>query len=242
MRVWVESELAAPSPGEFFEALGKLGKQRWKLSYRQPPATGIGNRLRIAIAAGTILADGMVAAVARDVQQVKNVTGDLRLFCKSLGIEKLMTDRIRDIDMMAERDSWDGLLREYEAATRELERQLRKQRDTHLAILMEVGLALRVYDIGCEIVAGKHTREGALLVTKPRLIEAALLRLRSLPLEVQKDPLVEYLTARLSTIYRLSQPEPRDMDDPVLEQYEVAALRELTATTVEKATQKPSTK
>ena len=78
---------SVPAPGEIFSALGKSGKPDWAAFYRKQPAAAYTSRPLIALNLGTRLADCFLAVAAQDRQQVKNISTEVKVLAKSLGLE-----------------------------------------------------------------------------------------------------------------------------------------------------------
>src|SRR5919206_4658665 len=63
-------DVVVPLPGEVFGALNKLGPVNWKEYVRSSRGSNFGERPRIALMLGSIIADGFIAVQAQDAPAV----------------------------------------------------------------------------------------------------------------------------------------------------------------------------
>ena len=112
--------LSIPNPGELFAAFGKISRPDWAAFFRRQPPAPHTSRPLIALNLGVRIADGFLAAEAQDRQQVKNVSMEIKLLAKSLGLEQEIMGRSNSIAEFADNRRWDALVEELEAVRGEL--------------------------------------------------------------------------------------------------------------------------
>src|SRR5437868_8963799 len=66
-------DVVVPLPGEVFGALNKLGPVNWKEYVRSGSGNNFGERPRIALLLGNVIADGFIAVQAEDAPAVKEI-------------------------------------------------------------------------------------------------------------------------------------------------------------------------
>ena len=199
--------LSVPSAGELFAAIGKIGKPDWALLFRKPPSASITSRPLIALNLGTLIADGFLAAEAQDRQQVKNVSREIKLLAKSIGLEQDFMVRSNSIADFADGRQWDVLDEELEAVQSELALAMSGQRDNELATLMALGCWLRSIEIVSAYLAANYTPEGAEILRQPGVGEFFAARLDALPAKVRTLPAVSELHQRFPALgLALSRP------------------------------------
>ena len=199
--------LSIPNAGELFAAIGKIGKPDWALLFRKPPSASITSRPLIALNLGTLIADGFLAAEAQDRQQVKNVSREIKLLAKSIGLEQELMVRSNSIADFADGRQWDVLDEELEAVQSELALAMNAQRDGELATLMSLGCWLRSIEIASAYLAANYTTEGAELLRQPAVGEFFAACLDALPAKVRTLSAVSEIHRRLPVLgVALSRP------------------------------------
>jgi hypothetical protein len=200
--------LSIPNPGELFAALGKSGKPDWAAFFRrQPPASHI-TRPLIALNLGIRLADAFLAAEAQDRQQVKNVSLEIKLIAKGLGLEQDYMVRINSIADFADSRQWDALVEEIEAVRGELAATMEGQRDADLAMLMALGCWLRSVDIATAQLAANYTPEDTNILRGSAIGEYFSRRLIALPVKTRALPVIAEILQRLPELSKsLSFPD-----------------------------------
>lgn len=192
--------LSIPNPGEIFAAFGKLGKPDWTVHFhRQPPAPRT-TRALIALNLGVRIADGFLAAEAQDRQQVKNVSREIRLLAKSLGLEQEFLVRSNSIADFADNRRWDALDEEIEAVQAELAAAMEGRRDSELVMLMSLGCWLRSLDIASAQLAVNYTPEAATMLRVPAVAEFFSTRMDMLPGKIRTLPSLTEIRRRLPAL------------------------------------------
>ena len=192
--------LSIPNPGELFAALGKTGKPDWAAFFhRQQPAPHTSRPL-IALNLGVRIADGFLASEAQDRQQVKNVSMEIKLLAKSLGLEQEIMMRSNSIADFADSRQWDALDEELEAVQSELAAAMSGRRDDALATLMSLGCWLRSVEIASAHIAANYTGEGAGILRQPAVGDFFASRLDALPEKIKTLPAVAEIQRRLPAL------------------------------------------
>lgn len=146
------SSLAFPTPPEFFSSLSKGGGTRWRQLYR-PPIPDLGtDRYRSALGLGTVFADLFLTAEATDVQHLRNTGQDAMALARGLGVGEHLAPLIHELGIMAEEGKWDLLRQRLQLSLDDLSDRLHAQRDDELAVLIDLGMWLRVLEIGAQVV------------------------------------------------------------------------------------------
>lgn len=194
--------LSIPNPGEIFAALRKSAKPDWAAFFRkQPPASHI-TRPLIALNLGIRIADAFLAAEAQDRQQVKNVSVEIKLIAKGLGLEQDYMVRNNSIADFAENRQWDALVEEIEAVRGELAATMEGQRDADLVMLMSLGCWLRSMDIATAELVANYTPEDASILRGSAIGEFFTARLSALPAKTKAMPVIAEIQQRLPELSR----------------------------------------
>ena len=195
--------LTIPTPGELFAALSKPGKPNWAGQYRAPIPTTYSNRAQIALNLGGLIADGFIAVEAQDAQQVKNIGADIIKLAKALGVSENVLSRGKSINDFAENDEWEALQEELEATQNEVKSSMQSNRDQDYIILVSLGGWIR----GTQVVTGSllqgYNEASAKVLRQPALVSYIQSKVKDISPELQKDPLVQSVSAQLSEIEKL---------------------------------------
>jgi hypothetical protein len=192
--------LSIPNPGELFTAFGKIGKPDWTPYFRKQPPASHTSRPLIALNLGTRIADGFLAAEAQDRQQVKNVSMEIKLLARSLGLEQEFTARNNSIADFADSRQWEALDEELESVQSELASAMAARRDGELSTLMSLGCWLRAVEIASAQLAANYTSDGARILRLPAVGEFFAARLDALPEKTRALPAVAELQRRLPAL------------------------------------------
>jgi len=187
--VKVES-LTIPMPGEFFAAIGKHGRPAWKTLVRVGTPATTSSRAQIALALGTLVADGYIAVEAQDSLGVKNIGKEIIGLAKKLNVSESVLGRGNSLNDFAENNDWNALREELEATQNEVKLDMEEQKDQSLVTLVTIGAWLRGTDIISGLVEAGYTPESARLLRQPAIIEYLLGELNKLPKNLQKDEAV----------------------------------------------------
>ncbi len=138
---------ADQTPADFLDNVGTCVKARWRQSYREPPGPPPTTRPIVAFALGGLMADSFLALEASDAQQFRNNNQDILGYCRVLGMGDKVAPRLMSEGKMAELDDWKGLRQDVVDGHQELCRLLRDQRDEDLAVLVDMGVWMRMMDM-----------------------------------------------------------------------------------------------
>lgn len=194
--VKVES-LTIPMPGEFFAAIGKQGRPAWKTLVRVGTPETTASRAQIALALGTLVADGYIAVEAQDSLGVKNIGREIIALARKLNVSDSVLGRGSSLNDFAENNDWNALREELEATQNEVKLEMEEQKDQSLITLVTLGAWLRGTDIVSGLVAAGYTPESARLLRQPAIIEYLLGEVDKLPKGLREDELVVSLRSIL---------------------------------------------
>lgn len=141
------------TPADFLDMVGQRTKARWRLLFRPPPPTPPTNRGRAALILGSLLGDSFLVWQAADSQQFRNNNQDVLTYCRMLGLGEKLMPRLMAQGKMAEDSEWKDLRHEIVDGHQVLVRLLREQKDDDLALMIDLGLWLRVLEIASTVVA-----------------------------------------------------------------------------------------
>ncbi|MDB6138411.1 MAG: hypothetical protein JWO94_1483 [Verrucomicrobiaceae bacterium] len=140
------------TPADFLDNVGLRVKARWRQMYREPPGPPPTARPLVAYSLGGLMADSFLAMEATDSQQFRNNNQDILSYCRVLGLGDKLAPRLMSEGKLAEQDQWATLRQEVVDGHQELCRFLREQRDEDLAVLVDMGIWMRMMDMVSGVV------------------------------------------------------------------------------------------
>jgi len=162
---------AEPSPADFLDSIAQKTKARWRLLFRPPPPTPPTDRGRTALILGTLLGDSFLVLQAGDAQQFRNNNQDVLTYCRTLGLGEKLLPRLMTQGNLAEQNAWKDLRQEIVDGHQQALKLLRDQMDDDLALLIDIGLGLRLFEIATAlIVAAPEADVSLLCVSSPSLL------------------------------------------------------------------------
>jgi hypothetical protein len=194
---------ADQTPADFLDEVGDRVKARWRQMYREPPGPPPTTRPIIAYALGGLLADSFLAMQATDSQQFRNNNQDILGYCKVLGLGDKLTPRLMAQGKMAELDEWKDLRQEVVDGHQELCRVLREQRDEDLAVLVDMGVWVRVMDmVSGMVVDSSDPSVWPLCVGSPALLKDLKQRYSQMSEATRHQERIASLGDMLDLLYR----------------------------------------
>jgi hypothetical protein len=180
---------ALDSPSGLLQALHHSAKPDWTAFYRDPVPTVFPSRAQNALTLGSLYADGLLAGLAEDPQQIHNLARDLIVVAKPLGLTTPPSpkdpaperfDRSKSLTDCADQKHWPALRSELEASQAAAEATLLQHGDRNLAELVSLGVWLRSFQILATALLEK--RDASL---ESALSQSLLVRTRKI---LQSDP------------------------------------------------------
>jgi hypothetical protein len=138
-------------PSEVFGHHAKAGRPQWRQFYRSQIQRQPANRYHAALGVGALYADILLAAEARDAQQVRNLLQDLEALEKMLGLAESAGSARQQFAALAQSGDWTGIRGHLRDVIKLHARLLNAQRDEALTELAFIGEWLRGMQIstGC---------------------------------------------------------------------------------------------
>lgn len=191
-------------PSALLQSLIKESRPDWTMLYRDPAPTSFPSRAQNALTLGSLYCDELLASLAEDAQQVKNLTRDLVAVAKPLGLgtsspqkdpQVERFDRSKSLGDCADRKDWEGLRKELEASQAAAEEMLRQHQDRNLAELVSLGAWLRAQQVLAWFLLQNYQPETAALLRES--IQNHVLGLRNS--DIGKRPQEDVTLARIQT-------------------------------------------
>jgi hypothetical protein len=139
-------------PGDYLDTIGQQVKARWRQLYRESPPAFSSERLRVAFTLGGLMAESHLAVQAGDAQRFRNNNQEVQKLCGVLALADKIGPDVNASSKMAESEDWPALRKQVQQTEQHIASVLNEQRDEDLAILMGLGLWIRLFDIGSSLV------------------------------------------------------------------------------------------
>jgi hypothetical protein len=198
-------QVVVPVPSEVFAVLDKLGKPSWPevLRPQKSMAAPAGGKEQVSLMLGVVIAEGFIAVEAENSEEVKNIGNSVRSLAKAIGVERAVRGRANSIVEFAEKRRWMEVRKELDLALADVRQAMIELNSESLAQLVSLGGWLRGTEALATVVGKSFSKDGAELLHQPVLIDHFNLRLKALPVEVQKGELISKVLAGLKNIQPL---------------------------------------
>ncbi len=195
-----------PSPADFLDSIAQKTKARWRLLFRPPPPTPPTDRGRTALILGTLLGDSFLVLQAGDAQQFRNNNQDVLTYCRTLGLGEKLLPRLMTQGNLAEQNAWKDLRQEIVDGHQQALKLLRDQMDDDLALLIDIGLVLRLFEIATAlIVAAPEADVSLLCASSPSLLRDLQDDFGHLSTPKSEEALMLRVSALINEVARLWQ-------------------------------------
>jgi hypothetical protein len=198
-------QVVVPVPSEVFAVLDKLGKPNWPevLRPQKGMATPSGGKEQVSLLLGVVIAEGFIAVEAENPEEVKNIGNSVRSLAKAIGVEKAVRSRANSIVEFADKRRWSEVRKELDAALSDVRQAMIELNSESLAQLVSLGGWLRGTEALAIVVGKNYTKDGAELLHQPVLVDHFNVRLKALPVEMQKGELISKILEGLKEIQPL---------------------------------------
>jgi len=204
--------LGHQSPADFLDLIGQRTKARWRLLFRPPPPTPPTDRGRAALILGSLMADSFLIWQAGDSQQFRNNNQEVLSYCRTLGLGEKLLPRLMAQGKMAESNEWKELRHEIVDSHQVLIRMLREQKDDDLAVMIDLGLWLRLLEIVSNVVVENDTVEvRPLCIGSPVILQEIRDDFNRLSLLKHEEAMIKHIGAaieEISVLWRSPNPGP----------------------------------
>lgn len=134
-------------PADFLDNVGQQTKTLWRKLYRDAPPTPSSDRMRVAFTLGGLLADCYLTLQANDAQKFKDTNQDVQSYVRVLGLFEKLNPSLLAQRKMAEGEDWMNTRRQVGDVQVQIEKLLVAQKDDDLAILVDLGMWMRLFQI-----------------------------------------------------------------------------------------------
>jgi hypothetical protein len=173
-------------------------------------------RALLALSAGRVIADGLVAVIAEKPSRVEPSARALLRYAKGLGVSDHVNKHSKSVIEKAAREDWGEVRRELVRAPADVEAGMMALKDEEIAHLVSLGGWIRGLDIITTLVAEDYTPERAQKLVQPEALEYFVERISTLNPRMKKSEVFQLLEKNLREIQSLigkPNQQPPSQDD-----------------------------
>ena len=198
------NEFTTPSIAVLLKALELLRPVPFESVERPVPQQNPGDRARLALSTGGVIADGFLAVVAEKQSRIEPIARALLRQAKGLGVGEPVTRHSRSVLEKVLLKDWTGIRTELIATQRDVEAGMMALRDEEIAHLVALGGWWRGLEITSGILSSRYTPQGAALLAQPAVLDYFEDRVATLNPSLKKTKLWTALSANLAGVRKLA--------------------------------------
>ncbi len=198
------NEFTTPSIAVLLKALIALRPVPYDEVERPLVPQNPGDRARLALSTGGIIADGFLAVVAEKQSRIEPIARALLRQAKGLGVGEHITRHSRSVLEKALVKDWSGIHNELIGTQRDVEGGMMALRDEEIAHLVALGGWWRGLEITSGILSTHYTPQGATLLPQPGVIDYFADRISTMNPAFQKTKLWAALSGNLTEVRNLA--------------------------------------
>lgn len=173
-------------------------------------------RALLALGAGRVIADGLVAVIAEKPSRVEPAARALLRYAKGLGVSDHVTKHSKSVLENSVREDWGDVRRELVRAQADVEAGMLALKDEEIAHLVSLGGWIRGLDIITTLLSDNYTPERAQKLVQPEALAYFVDRISTLNPRLKKGEAFQLLEKNLREIQGLigkpDQPAPSHDD------------------------------
>jgi hypothetical protein len=213
----------APSIEILFEELTALQPIPFEKAWRDLPDSSPGDRPRLALYAGQVIADGFLVVAGEKQSRIEPVGRVLLKLARGLGVAEHVTRHSKSFLELAARGRWSELKRELVRAQADVEAGMMALKDEEIAHLVSLGGWLRGLEITSTVVLDEFHPEKARRLIQPALLDYFTERVGTLQPNLKATALFQTIEKNLAAIRALIA----NRGNASLSQPDVTQIREL---------------
>ena len=156
-----------------------------------------------ALQLGVVIAEGFIAAAARDAGEVKKVGAAVLRFTRALGVERVALRRSRSIIEHAEKGDWLEVRKEWDRLLPDVQRGMNELQSGPLTQLVSLGGWLGGAGALSALVLQNYSAKDAELLRQPAVLDYFEQRLAGMDETMRANPAVARMQAGLPKIRQL---------------------------------------
>lgn len=205
------NQFTTPSIETVLLALKELRPVDYEKAARDLRDTVPGDRPRLALSAGALIADGFLAVSAEKQSKLDDIGRLLVRHAKGLGVSDHVTRHSKSILEKGAAKDWQGIRAELVSTQRDVEKAMMALKDEEIAHLVALGGWVRGLHISSTLVADQYTPERAAILVQPTVINYFIERVSTLNPSLKKANVFVLLEKNLAEIRNITVKEKAAM-------------------------------
>ena len=198
------NEFTTPSIAVLLKALTALKPVPYEEVERALPLQNPGDRARLALSTGAVIADGFLAVVAEKQSRIEPVARVLLRQAKGLGVGEHVARHSRSVLEKSLAKDWAGIHAELIGTQRDVEDGMMALRDEEIAHLVALGGWWRGLEITSGILSAHYNEQNATLLAQPAVIDYFTDRIEKMNPPFKKTKLWAALSGNLAEVRKLA--------------------------------------
>lgn len=190
-------------PADFLDTVGQQTKTLWRKLYREAPPPPSTDRFRVAFTLGGLIADCYLTLQASDAQKFKDTNQDVQTYVKVLGMGEKLSPALLSERKMAETEDWMNTRRQVGDIQVQIEKLLVVQRDEDLAVLVDLGMWMRLFEITTSVFLNNpELPNRTMCIGSKPLLDDLMARYNKLAATTRQNEAVTHLGTTLDLLQR----------------------------------------
>ncbi|HET6406375.1 MAG TPA: hypothetical protein VFG14_00725 [Chthoniobacteraceae bacterium] len=224
------NDFTAPSIEHLLAELMDLRPIPIEKTWKDVKADAPQDRAVLALSAGRVIADGLLAVIAEKPSRLEPAARALMRYAKGLGVSDHVTKHSKSVVEKAAREDWGDVRRELVRAQADVEAGMMALKDEEIAHLVSLGGWMRGLDILSVLVLEDYTPERAQKLVQPEALAYFVDRASTLNPRLKKSELFLILEKNLREIQSLiGKP-----DQQIPSKDDIKAVRKLASDVVDR--------
>jgi hypothetical protein len=197
------NEFTAPSIEHLLAELMDLRPVPLEKVWKDPARDTPQERALIALSAGRVIADGLLAVIAEKPSRLTPCAQALMRYAKGLGVADHVSKHSKSVIEKAARESWGDVRRELVRAQADVEAGMMALKDEEIAHLVSLGGWIRGLDVVATLIEDDYSPERARRVVQPEALEYFIDRIATLNPRLKSNEIFQKIEKNLKEIQAL---------------------------------------
>jgi hypothetical protein len=198
------NEFTTPSIATVLAALKELKPLTLDKAARELPDSVPGDRARLALSTGALIADGFLSVSAEKQSRLDDIGRLLIKHAKGLGVSEHVTRHSKSILEKGAAKDWPGIRAELVATQRDVEKAMMALKDEEIAHLVALGGWTRGLEITSGLIAEQYTPDRAAILVQASVLGYFIDRVETLNPALKKGKVFTLIGTNLVEIRKLS--------------------------------------
>jgi hypothetical protein len=197
---YVVDDVVVPVPSEIFSVLDKLGEPNWHLELHDVKSPDTGDRTRLSLVFGSVVAEGFIAVQAKDKKKVEEIGKEVLALATKLAIKGAVQSHAQSILDAADKNDWPSIRKEFDLTQKTVRDTMEKMKDNDLGQCVSIGGWLRGTAAVTSVVGKNFSTDRSELLQQPMLVNHFLSQITKMSAAVKDHATMKAITTGLQSI------------------------------------------